>query len=52
MRKICVTLMGIFLVSGCGGKTEPSCSPAKEITTSSLVKNGDKWLIKQERTGG
>ena len=45
MRKICVTLMGIFLVSGCGGKTEPSCSPAKEITTSSLVKNGDTWDV-------
>ena len=45
MRTIFVALVGILLVSGCGGKTEPSCSPMKEIATSSLVKNGDTWDV-------
>ena len=45
MRTIFVALAGILLVSGCGGKTEPSCSPMKEIATSSLVKNGDSWDV-------
>ena len=45
MRTIFVALVGILLVSGCGGKTEPSCSPTKEIATSSLVKNGDTWDV-------
>jgi hypothetical protein len=45
MRTICVTLMGLVLLNGCGGETPPSCSPAKEITTSNLVKNGDTWDV-------
>jgi len=45
MRTIFVALVGVLLVSGCGGKTEPSCSPMKEIATSSLVKNGDTWDV-------
>ena len=45
MRTIFVALVGIVLVNGCGGKTEPSCAPAKEIATSSLVKNGDTWDV-------
>src|SRR5262245_38627038 len=43
--RILVALISISLLSACGGKTEPSCSPAKEITTSSLVKNGDTWDV-------
>jgi hypothetical protein len=31
------------LLVGCGGTEEPSCAPAKEIATSSLVKTGDTW---------
>jgi hypothetical protein len=43
MRTIGWIVIGLALVAGCGGKTEPSCSPAKEIATSSLVKTGDTW---------
>jgi hypothetical protein len=46
MRTIMPVVVGaVFLLSGCGGKTEPSCSPMKEIATSSLVKNGDTWDV-------
>jgi hypothetical protein len=42
MRTLLLIALGIAL-AGCGGKTEPSCSPAKEIATSSVVKTGDTW---------
>jgi hypothetical protein len=45
MRHLVIVLLGAALAIGCGGKTEPSCSPAKEIATSSLVKNGDTWDV-------
>ena len=45
MRKIIPVLVGVLLVWGCGGQTEPSCSPMKEIATSSVVKNGDTWDV-------
>jgi hypothetical protein len=37
--------MGALLLAGCGGKTEPTCPPAKEIATSSVVKTGDTWDV-------
>ena len=45
MRTLLTVLIGIAFLSGCGGKTEPSCSPAKEIATSSVVRNGDTWNV-------
>ncbi len=46
MRTIVVVLLGAALAAaGCGGKGEPSCPPAKEIATSSVVKNGDTWDV-------
>jgi hypothetical protein len=46
MRIIAAVLTtGVFVLVGCGGKTEPSCSPAKEIASSTLVKNGDMWDV-------
>ena len=44
MRMLCVVLLGAMLAA-CGGKTEPSCPPAKEIATSNVVKNGDTWSV-------
>lgn len=35
----------VALLAACGGKPEPSCPPAKEIATSSVVKNGDTWDV-------
>jgi hypothetical protein len=43
MRTLALIVIGVAFVAGCGSKTEPSCSPAKEIATSSLVKTGDTW---------
>jgi hypothetical protein len=46
MRTLVMTiLVGTLALAGCGGKTEPSCPPAKEIATSSVVKNGDTWDV-------
>ncbi len=45
MRTMLSVVVGVFLVSGCGGKTEPSCGPMKEIATSSVVKVGDTWDV-------
>jgi hypothetical protein len=45
MRTILSVVIGVFLLSGCGGKTEPSCGPMKEIATSSVVKVGDTWDV-------
>jgi hypothetical protein len=45
MRTILTVLLGVFVLAGCGGKTEPTCPPAKEIGTSSVVKNGDTWDV-------
>jgi hypothetical protein len=41
----CACVLGIVaaLGSGCGGPKDASCSPAKEIATSSVVKDGDTW---------
>jgi hypothetical protein len=43
MRIIVLSAVAIAFLAGCGGETEPSCSPAKEIATSRVVKNGDTW---------
>jgi hypothetical protein len=43
MRTSALIVVAAMLAAGCGGKTEPSCSPAKEIATSSVVKTGDTW---------
>src|SRR5262249_54291345 len=45
MRTIAPIVIGVVLIADCGGKTEPSCSPMKEIATSSVVKNGDTWDV-------
>ena len=46
MRTLVTTLLvGTLAFTGCGGKTEPSCPPAKEIATSSVVKTGDTWDV-------
>ena len=45
MRTILSVVVGVFLLSGCGGKTEPTCGPMKEITTSSVVKVGDTYHL-------
>jgi hypothetical protein len=46
MRTLVTTmLVGTLALIGCGGKTEPSCPPAKEIATSSVVKTGDTWDV-------
>lgn len=45
MRTIMSVAIGVFLLSGCGGKPEPSCGPMKEIATSSVVKVGDTWDV-------
>ncbi len=45
MRIVAALLtMGVFVLAGCG-KTEPSCSPAKEIATSSVVRTGNGWDV-------
>ena len=44
MRAI-VCVVTVLVLAACGGKTEPSCPPAKEIATSSVVKNGDTWDV-------
>ena len=43
MRSILAALIGITVLAGCGGETDPTCPPAKEIATSRVVKNGDTW---------
>ena len=45
MRRLALGLIGLIGLAGCGGKTEPSCPPAKEIATSSVVKTGDTWDV-------
>jgi len=45
MRTTLAIMMGAALLAGCGGKTEPTCPPAKEIGASSVVKNGDTWDV-------
>jgi hypothetical protein len=45
MRTTLVLVIGAIVLAGCGGKTEPTCPPAKEIATSSVVKVGDTWNV-------
>jgi hypothetical protein len=46
MRTLVTTIiLGTLALAGCGGKTAPSCPPAKEIATSSVVKTGDTWDV-------
>lgn len=43
MRTPVLLVLVAALAAACGGKTEPSCAPAKEIATSRVVKSGDTW---------
>jgi len=45
MRIIVPLSIGVLLLAGCGGKTEPTCPPMKEIGTSSVSKTGDTWDV-------
>ncbi len=45
MRTTLALALVVAFFAGCGGKTEPSCPPSKEIATSSVVKNGDTWDV-------
>jgi hypothetical protein len=45
MRTLSIGVLGVLVLVGCGGKTEPTCPPMKEIGTSSVVKNGDTWDV-------
>jgi hypothetical protein len=42
-KPACVLGALVVVALGCGGKTDPSCSPAPEIASSSVAKNGDTW---------
>jgi len=42
-KPACVLGVLALVANGCGGKIDASCSPAKEIATSSVVKTGDTW---------
>src|SRR5262249_19964220 len=47
MRILSSVVIGVALLAvGCGGKQEPTCPPAKEIASSSVVKTGDTWDVK------
>ena len=45
MRTILSGLIGVLMLVGCGGKSEPTCPPMKEIGTSSIVRNAETWEV-------